>query len=182
MAVTTYYTLSIGGTVGVPFDTRSGIENEWRLVFGDPPSQKARLASAPAADTVDLDWPDGFLRPNVPTPSRLLSTGSSQTYNLGGEWKIYEWKIAVEPGAEGAHTKLTFEAEAKFEGNGGIDEHKDSQKRDALWFFEHASKRWHLTLRDRLANFNNSHKGEMIEPARFREWEFYCGNGGGGGE
>jgi hypothetical protein len=48
-------------------------------------------------------------------------------------------------GAEGAHTKLTFEAEAKFEGNGGIDEHKDSQKRDALWFFEHASKRWHQT-------------------------------------
>jgi hypothetical protein len=31
-------------------------------------------------------------------------------------------------------------------------------------------------------NFNNNHKGEMIEPARFREWEFYCGNAGGGGD
>ena len=182
MAVTTYYTLQIGGTVGIPFDNRSGIEGEWRGIFGLEPSQKPRLPSVAAADTVDLDWPDGFLRPDVPAPSRVLSGGSSQVYDLGGEWKIHAWEIGVEPGAAGAHTKLTFEAEAEFEGKGGIDDHKESQKRDALWFFEHWSKLWHQTLRGRLATFNNNHKGEMIEPARFREWEFYCGNGGGGGE
>jgi hypothetical protein len=182
MAVETYYTLSIGGTVGIPFGTGS-IEDEWRALFGDPPSNDQKLAlSLAEAGTFDLDWPAGFLRPNVPSRSKVLPGASGQAYDLGGKWEIYEWKIEAQPAADGAHTKLTFDAKAEFEGNGGIDDHKESQKGDAEWFFEHWSKRWHQTLRGRLANFNNNHKGEMIEPARFREWEFYCGNGGGGGD
>lgn len=182
MAVETYYTLTIAGTVGIPFGTGS-IENEWRALFGDAPSNAQQpTLSLDEAGACNLDWPAGFLRPNVPAPSRALSGAGNQAYDLGGKWEIYEWEIGVEPVAAGAHTKLTFKAEAEFEGNGGIDDHKESQKRDALWFFEHWSKLWHQTLRLRLANFNDNHKGEMIEPARFREWEFYCGNGGGGGE
>ncbi len=182
MAVETYYTLTIGGTISIPFGTRS-IEDEWRAVFGDKPSNvKQSPLSLAAAGGVDLDWPAGFLRPNVPAPSRVLSRASIPTYDLGGTWEVEEWEIGVQPGADGAYTRLTFVAKVEFEGNGGIDDHKESQKLAAEWFFEHWSKLWHQTLRGRLANFNNNHKGDMIEPVRFREWEFYCGNGGGGGD
>jgi hypothetical protein len=183
MAVTTYYTLSISGVLGQPYDPASGIESQWRAVFGDAPSNdgKPRLSLAQMAADADLPWPAGFLRPNVEVASRKLTGAFNRNYDLGGGWEIEEWEIGVEPAANGAQTKLTFLAEAEFKGNGGIDDHKESQKRDAEWFFEHATKQWHQTLKARLIAFNNDHK-DMIAPAWLQEFEFYCGNGGGGGE
>jgi len=183
MAVTTYYTLNISGVLGQPYDPTSTVESEWRAVFGDAPSNdgKPRLSAAQAATAADLPWPEGFLRPNVDVAPRKLTGANNRDYDLGGGWDIEGWEISVEPAANGSHTKLTFMAEVEFKGNGGIDDHKESQKRDAEWFFEHAAKPWHQTLKARLVAFNNDHK-EMIEPAWFREFKFYCGNGGGGGE
>jgi len=90
-----------------------------------------------------------------------------------------DWDVGAEPIAQGARTKLTFVAKAEFKGNGGIDDHKESQKRDAEWFFEHVTKQWRQTLKARLIAFNNDHK-DMIEPAWFRDFRFHCGNGGRG--
>ena len=185
MAVETYYTLTIGGAVNIPFGDQT-VQDRWRLVFGNKPSNDERPElSLEEAKVADDDWPAGFLRPNVPPPDpRVLSgaTASRQVYPLEGKWEIYEWEIGAQPGADGAYTRLTFVAKAEFEGNGGIDDHKESQKRDAEWFFEHYSKLWHQTLRGKLAGFNKEYEGKLIEPARFRGWEFYCGNGGGGGD
>lgn len=181
MAVTTYYTLKIGGTIGVPFDAISGIEKEWSGLFGQKPTNEGKdRVSREEEKAFNLDWPYGFLRPNGPAEKRTLRRAGGASIDLGGEWEVHEWKPGAEPAADGAYTKLTFDAEVEFEGKGGIDDHKESQKIAAEWFFDHVGKRWHAALREKLRKFNGDHK--MIEPATFLEWEFYCGNGGGGGE
>ena len=172
MAVTTYYTLSISGVLGQPYDAGSRVRDEWTALFGDQPT---------AGTDQDLGWPAGFLRPSVSVPPRKLTGAGNQDYNLGGGWTIEDWEPGFEPAAHGSQTKLTFVAKVEFSGHGGIDDHKDSQMLAAVWFFEHASKQWHQTLKSKLIAFNNNHK-DMVAPAWFQEFEFYCGNGGGGGE
>jgi len=41
MAVETYYTLTIGGAVNIPFGDQT-VQDRWRLVFGNKPSNDER--------------------------------------------------------------------------------------------------------------------------------------------
>jgi hypothetical protein len=141
-------------------------------LFGDKP-----VAGGPR----ELAWPAGFLLSDPSKTVKRLTGAKGMAYALEGHWSIEKWEMRVEPTASGAHTKLTFHAEAEFEGNMGIHQHKDSQKAAAEWFFEYLNKPWYKSLTAKLEDFRARHK-EEVEPIRFREWEFYCGNGGGGGE
>src|SRR5262245_25376118 len=182
MAVTTYYTLTLGGTIREPYVDESRIKAQWEALIGEAPTHESRLQAAADAKVLpdNLPWPYGFLRANASAGTKKLKGSSDQEYDLGGCWKIEAWEITVEPAGSGAFTKVSFEGKAEFKGHGGIDDHKESQKLDAAWFFDHKDKSWHQTLKDKLTAFNE--KRDMVDRVWFREFEFYCGNGGGGGE
>jgi hypothetical protein len=181
MSVTTYYTLTVGGTLGVPFDRSEGIRKEWTALFGDQPKPGAREKGA--YGEADADWPRGFLLDDPENIRHTLTRASDTSYPIEGHWKVESWDASAEPVARGAHTKLTFKAEVEFEGNFGIHEHRKSQKAAAAWFFDYLEQPWHKELSKRLSQFAAKHDDKkQIEPIGFKEWEFYCGNGGGGGE
>ena len=184
MSVTTYYTLVVGGTLGVPFDQSSAIREEWAALFGDQPDPKASAESKGSSGGAPPDWPRGFVLDDPKAIAHTLKDASHTPYPIEGHWEVESWEPGAEPSGNGAYTKLTFKAEVEFKGNYGIHQHRESQKAAAAWFFDYLDQPWHKALTSRLEKFAEKHsrKHRIIEPVGFKEWEFYCGNGGGGGE
>jgi hypothetical protein len=82
-------------------------------------------------------------------------------------------------------TLLSFYAEVTLFASGAIydDNVQMPLLRDVAWFYKFKHQAWYnvarVGLEARLAEYNSSVKKELlIENLRFREWKWYCGDGG----
>ena len=57
---------------------------------------------------------------------------------------------------------------------------KGSMLPDVQWFYHSPEYQWHRDLKARLESWNQSvGQANLVERLWFRDWQWYCGNGGG---
>jgi len=79
-----------------------------------------------------------------------------------------------------SQTIIHFRAEAHHILNGTLFGNKDRMIPDVRWFYEGPEYRWHSELRARLDEWNQKiGDANRIDQIWFRDWQWYCGNGGG---
>lgn len=127
------------------------------------------LMTKPTASTGGLDsaeaWPNGFWL---------------QNYNLC-RWVADGYDYGYE---DDRLTLLSLYAEVTLFATGPIydEEVQMPLLRDVAWFYKFKNQSWYklaqLGLEARLAAFNASTRNRLIENLRFREWKWYCGDGG----
>ena len=153
MSVRVRYTLGVGGRLAGPPEENGSILAQVHQVL--PALAPARPGGG---------WPAGFLRPG---------------------WQLGFWDSAAEiGGANNQETRIGFRAEVICRLDGTIYDAK--QELVDTHFYEFCAYRdnvWHKDLKVRLEELNQDiakqHGAEkLIEKIWFRQWEFFCGNGG----
>lgn len=100
-------------------------------------------------------------------------------------WRITSWNSAAEVGGEDdRETRLTFRCELSTLLDGTIYDCRDELTYTLFHDFTHYRDTvWHKDLKVRLEELNHAivqryGSGRLIEKIWFREWRFWCGNGG----
>ena len=78
-------------------------------------------------------------------------------------------------------TLLTFHAEMRRMVDGTLFDNKASMLPEVEWFYNYCDKPWHIDLRTRVRDLNDSlfKSGKLWSRVELRDWKWYCGNGGG---
>jgi hypothetical protein len=147
------YLLRVGGRLRGDARTNSAILGEISKFFGAKPSE-ARAT-----------WQD---RPGAPWPDGLVLKG----------YHVCAWDLKDEE--ELSQTIVSFRAEMHHILPGTLYGNKASMLPDVQWFYHSPELRWHQDLRTRLEAWNKSiGETNLVEQLWFRDWQWYCGNGGG---
>jgi hypothetical protein len=151
MSVRASYVLRIGGRLsGAPNANREAIQAFHKVLPPKPPKGKGQ------------GWPEGFVLPG---------------------YRICQWRSEAERGGQEDQTRLSFRAEVTLVVSGAVYDNRAPLLRHVAWFYGHRAKRWHKQLKARLLKLNQDYvtaRGHetVIEQIWFREWQWYCGNGG----
>jgi len=153
MPVRVRCTLGIGGRLAGPPEDNGAVLAEIREVLPKGAPERAGAA-----------WPSGIATP---------------------DWQISFWDSAAEPGGEtDQETRVTFRAELSSRLDGTIyDSREDLTYTHFHWFSHYRDAVWHKDLKVRLEELNHEiakryGAEKLIEKIWFREWQFFCGNGG----
>lgn len=147
------YLLRVGGRLRGDLKTNSGIVSEIERFFAAKPVQGV----ASWQDKPGAPWPDGFLLK---------------------EYHVCAWDL--KPEEEMSQTVIHFRAEVHHIHKGTLYGNKDIMIPDVRWFYEGPEYLWHRELRARLEEWNKKiGDANRIEHMWFRDWQWYCGNGGG---
>ena len=163
MPAMAWYELRITGTLG----GRSSDNQKWieafRAVFPlEPPA-------GPAEEWNELfGWPVGFLLPGY-KPTRWISAADdvpSQVSKQGGFEVV---------------TLLTFQTEMFAMFPGTLFLNKERMLKEVAWFYTYCTLEWYLDLKRQVNRLNEQLEasGKLIGRVDFRDWKWYCGNGGG---
>jgi hypothetical protein len=145
--------LRVGGRLRGDLKANSGIVSEMEKFFATKPVKG--LAS----------WED---KPGAPWPDGVVLK----------EYYVCAWDLKKEE--ELSQTVIHFRAEVHQILNGSLYGNKDSMIPDVRWFYEGPEYRWHRELRAKLEEWNQTiADANRIEQIWFRDWQWYCGNGGG---
>jgi len=153
MPVRVRCTLGIGGRLaGSPEENGPILGELQELLPKDPPTK------------VSGGWPGGLIT---------------------SDWKISSWDSAAEVGGEGdQETRITFRAEFSSRLEGTIyDWRNELSYTHFHWFSHYRDNVWHKDLKVRLEELNREiprryGEDKLVEKIWFREWQFWCGNGG----
>lgn len=145
------YILKIHGRLTVAPGSDPQTETDFKKDFEE-------LFPKPVAPAPDGNWPAGFL--------------------LEG-YQICHWEPRVESACEGKYTLLDFRAEINSFKTGQLFDNRNTLLEDVAWFYSYAIKKWHRDLRDQLVGFNDKWRSVILDEVWFRDWQWYCGNGGG---
>lgn len=147
------YLLRVGGRLKGDLKVNGAIVEVIRKFFENRPSQGAGSRSAkPGAS-----WPDGFALK---------------------DYHVCAWDFKDEE--EGQETLISFRAEAHHLQKGTLYGNKAKMVPDVEWFYHSPEYQWHRDLKRTLQDWNRMiGEGNLIERIWFREWQWYCGNGGG---
>lgn len=152
------YELRIEGILGGDPNSNAELIAAFDKEIGQPPG--------PARGGLDskAGWSDGFVLKDPQGKRDYRACSWDPYHNAYGN----------------GQTLLGLRAEVCIFLEGGLDA-RDNQKRlldDVRWFYEFKTKPWYLDLQARLERFNRQAAGALAEAVRFREWKWYCGNGG----
>jgi hypothetical protein len=116
-----------------------------------------------------------FERPDGPDPTR---TGKWPDGLWLEGYEICHWRASVEPAARD-YTLLDFRAEVNSIRSGQLYDNRDAMLQDVSWFYQYAEQNWHMDLVQQLSEFNSRRNEIIVDELWFRDWQWYCGNGGG---
>lgn len=135
-------------------DNKPAID-KFREIF-EPPSK-------PPMNDAKLGWPDGLVREGF----KICQWGEDST-------RVENY------GPHDTFTLLDFRTEIFAVRRGQLYTNRDTMLPDVEWFYHYPDQLWHKQLKERLENFNDDHVDRLAEKLWFRDWQWYCGNGGDG--
>jgi len=146
------YLLRVGGTLKGDLTANGAIIEEIRKFFEQRPKQGAASFDAkPGAP-----WPDGFVLK---------------------DYHVCAWDLKVEE--ENKETLISFRAEPHHILSGTLYANKDVMVPEVRWFYHSPEYKWHMDLKAKLRAWNQKIGPEnLICWIWFRDWQWYCGNGG----
>jgi hypothetical protein len=140
-----------------------------------------RLAGTPEANAAILKRVQTLLPKERPTGAGGGWPGGLATHG----WQISFWDAAAEVGGElDQETRFTFCFELSLLLDGTIYDWRDDLTSTRFHGFAHYRDAvWHKDLKVQLEELNHEivhdyGAEKLIEKIWFRQWEFYCGNGG----
>ena len=153
MPVRVKCTLGIGGRLTGPPEDNQTILAELREILPESPPLRAGAG-----------WPNGVVCP---------------------DWHIAFWDCAAEIGGkQDLETRITFRMELTSRLDGTIYDCREALADTHFRRFSHYREElWHKHLKARLEELNEDiakrfGAEKLIEKIWFREWQFWCGNGG----
>lgn len=154
MAVRVSYVLEIGGRLDGDLAANNVIIPQVQLV----------LPTVPPVGPPPPDWPRGFVPPG---------------------WQVRFWDSRAEIGGSPLRpeTRISFRAEVSVVLDGTIHGNQGQLNQHFQRFSNHRGEQWHQQLIVQLGTLNQQivtqhGPARLIERIWFREWQFYCGNGG----
>lgn len=128
-----------------------------------------------------FDRPDTNSAEGVPGGKR--TGGWPKGFILKG-YTVCQWtppQLLVDSPKEG-DTMINFRAEIHHTLPGSLFENKKKMLLDVDWFYNSRDCKWHEDLRRKLDQLNAELEGKygeaLVERVWFRDWQWYCGNGG----
>jgi hypothetical protein len=147
------YLLRVGGRLRGDAKLNSAVLSEIREFFAAKPAR----AVASWQDRPGAPWPDGLVLQN---------------------YHVCAWDVKDEE--ELSKTVVSFRAEMHHILPGTLYGNRASMLPDVQWFYHSPEFQWHRDLRARLESWNKSiGESNLVEQLWFRDWQWYCGNGGG---
>lgn len=165
------YELRVTGLLLGPLSVNSAGCEAFRFLF--PVNAPAPVPPVPPADwaAAGEPWPRGFILPGYDI---------TRWASLAEEWPRERLGVEQNPGPE-LTTGLTFHAQLTRTLPGTLFGNRDAMLQEVNWFYTYCLRRWHQELRDRVKELNGTLAGlgQVLGVVDFRDWKWYCGNGGG---
>jgi hypothetical protein len=161
-----WYELRLTGTLGGPASENQDLIEAFRTVFpSDPPA-----TPGPEGWNELFGWPTGFLLPGY-KPTRWISAADDVPSQVS--------KQAM--GGFAVVTLLTFQVEMFATFPGTLFINKDHMLKEVAWFYNYCNLAWYTDLKRKVNQLNEllERSGRLIGRVDFRDWKWYCGNGGG---
>jgi hypothetical protein len=144
------YFLKIAGVLRDAPEANAPAISDFRKIFSDAP---------PPAGAGD-GWPAGFVL---------------------ADYRACQWSPSVESFAPRQdETLLTFRAEVSILVPGQLYDNRESFLDHVRWFYHYREQPWHAELSKLLKDFNQRQQAKILDRVWFRDWQWYCGNGGDG--
>jgi hypothetical protein len=144
------YVLKVAGALKGAPRANARLIGDFQRIFPPRPPGRARRGG----------WPGGFV--------------------LGG-YGVCLWSSTAEAYApERDQTLLTFRSEISVLAPGQLYDNREAFLRHVRWFYHYREQPWHRELSARLRELNERYRDHIICPIWFRDWQWYCGNGGDG--
>jgi len=146
------YLLRVGGRLKGDLKMNSAILGEIRKFFGVKPTNGAAAPDNKPGDP----WPNGFV--------------------LKG-YHVCAWDLKDEEEAQ--QTVISFRTEAHHIQTGTLWDNRTKMIPEVQWFYHYPEYKWHMDLKAILQKWNQMiGQDKLIEQIWFRDWQWYCGNGG----
>jgi hypothetical protein len=129
-------------------------------------------------------WPDGFVlqgynvcqwEPATEADADVYDYPFNPTHSTDIEEKK---KAAADNEAWPNEIMFNFRAEVHRARAGSLYLNRLYMLPDVEWFYHYRKYRWHKDLTKRLIELNTKHQALLIERIWYRDWQWYCGNGG----
>jgi len=117
-------------------------------------------------------WPKGFILKNYSVCSWDLSLDEPYEPIHPDDKKNNKYKNYSE------EVMVTFRAEIHHKREGSLFFNRLDMLPDVSWFYHYRKYLWHKQLTEKLAAFHGKYEDSVIEKVWFRDWQWYCGNGG----
>jgi hypothetical protein len=144
------YVLKIAGVLRDGPGANASAIGEFRQIFPDAP---------PPAGSGD-GWPAGFMLK---------------------DFRACQWSPSAEPFApKQDETLLTFRAEVSIQVPGQLYDNRGPFLDHVRWFYHYRDQKWHSELSALLRSFHQRQQAKVLDRVWFRDWQWYCGNGGDG--
>jgi hypothetical protein len=163
MPAMAWYELKATAVLKGPLSDNKKQIDEFKAVFPEtkPPSATEW--------TPLLGWPQGFMLPGYKDAFWICDADEVDSFRsaqaLGGD------KV----------TLLTFHVQLWKKFPGTLFKNRAAMLDEVKWFYEYCDKPWYRELKEKINDLNASFlaAGRLIGRADFRDWKWYCGNGGG---
>jgi hypothetical protein len=157
MASRAQYFLRIGGRLSVKQEKKD-IEGMFAGIFGTRP--KDGSGTGARENEPGDNWPIGFVLK---------------------DYSVCQWKLSIDHPWPN-ETMIDFRAEVHHIRDGTLYSNKQKMIKEVEWFYHYRDYKWHDDLTKRLEAVNtqltSKFKKDVIERFWFRDWQWYCGNGG----
>jgi hypothetical protein len=173
MASRAQYTLKIAGRLkeDIAPTALNKIKGDLKDIFKSVSSGAGTGAfSDELGDELGDEWPKGFVLKN---------------------YKVCQWELKLDKPHKPEHpddkkkykdfseeVMVTFRAEVHHTRDGSLFMNRLYMLPEVNWFYHYRKYLWHKQLTEKLAKFNEEYKSHLIEKVWFRDWQWYCGNGG----
>jgi len=167
MASRAQYTLKIGGRLKAEAGEKSFRNLKTKLdgIFAPAGAGTGAFDNEPGDG-----WPKGFVLKNYSVCQWQLSLDKPYKPEHPEDKKKYA-KYSEE-------VMVTFRAEVHHTRQGSLFLNRLYMLPDVNWFYHYRKYLWHKELMEKLEKLNNDFKDDLIEKIWFRDWQWYCGNGG----
>jgi hypothetical protein len=167
MPAMAWYELKLTGTLSGPSEGNEKLIAQFQDLF--PPEPPEPPPSEEAWNEL-FPWPTGFMLPG---------------------YKVVKWLSAADdiPNAQSSRatggadtvTLLTFLAELLAIYPGTLFLNREVMLKEVGWFYRYCNIEWYMDLKRKLNALNSSFakSDKLIARVDFRDWKWYCGNGGG---
>lgn len=168
------YVLRIAGRVkgNAAPAVKTSLDAEFDKIFGKEP---VTPGTASFDDQPGPGWPNGVVLKNYLACQWRSSRDKAYAEATPDEKTKYQAKCGA-PWPD--DYMYGFRAEIHHHLDGSLYLNREKMLPDVKWFYHNREYKWHCDLVRLLWKLNEDHKTIILERIWFREWQWYCGNGG----
>lgn len=178
MASRAQYVLRVAGRAkgDTPNAVLVKMEADLKKIFKEPASPGT---ASPSLDKKDeAGWPSGFVlegynvcqwKLTVDEPYKPVHKDDAARKQADGKKEATAWP---------EDRMINFRAEIHHDRDGSLFLNRQVMVPQVNWFYHNRLFKWHADLFQKLKRFNADYAKHLLEPVWFREWQWYCGNGG----